>query len=131
MHAPACDWNVRARIYRILVVVQTLGWAVVSLARTIRRPLPSSPATERIAVALALGSLVGIAAGVVAFYRRRTKLGDRTAVVPAWISFQSAGLPALTGYAVAGKALCFVVGMLTLAVMHAFSPNRFQANMDG
>jgi hypothetical protein len=124
------DWKVRATIYRMLVIAQTLGWAVVSLARTIRRPPPPPLATERIAVALALVSIVGIAVGLVAFYRRRTKARDRDAVVRAWVCFQGAGFLALTGYASAGKALCFVVGILTLGVMHAFSPNRFEARTD-
>ena len=44
--------------------------------------------------------------------------------------FQGAGFMALIGYASGGKTLCFVVGILTLAVIHAFSPNRFRAEMD-
>ncbi|MFL5563203.1 MAG: hypothetical protein ACJ79K_17185 [Gemmatimonadaceae bacterium] len=35
---------------------------------------------------------------------------------------------ALAGYAVTGTGIFFVVGIVTLAVMHAFSPNRFQAS---
>src|SRR5947209_6071373 len=99
MQASTRDWNVRAAIYRMLVVAQTLGWAVVGLARVVSRPLPSSLATERIAVALALGSVVGIAAGLAAFYLRRTQSRDRDAVVRAWVCFQGAGFLALTGYA--------------------------------
>jgi hypothetical protein len=124
------DWKVRAAIYRMLVVAQTLGWAVVSLARIVRRPPPSSLAVERIAIALALGSVVGIAAGLVAFSLRRAKSRDRDAVVLAWVCFQGAGFFALIGYASSGQTRCFVAGILTLAVMHAFSPNRFQAEMD-
>jgi hypothetical protein len=124
------DWKARAAMYRMLVAAQTLCWAVVSLARIVRRPPPPPPATERIAAALVLGSIAGIAAGLGAFYLRRARSPDRDAVVLSWVCFQAAGFLALTGYAVAGNVPCFVVGILALAVMHAFSPNRFQTKLD-
>ena len=53
---------------------------------------------------------------------------DKAAVVNAWVWFQAAGISALIGYAVTGTAFCFGIGVITLAVMHLFSPNRFQGH---
>jgi len=77
---------------------------------------------------LGIGSVVGMAGGVAAYYLRRTESRDKAAVVNAWVWFQAAGISALIGYAVTGTAFCFGIGVITLAVMHLFSPNRFQGH---
>jgi len=123
-------WRVYAAIYRTLVVAQTLGWAVSSLARVVTHHPRSSPSAQPIATALAVGSVVGIAAGLLAYYVRRSRQHDRDSVVLAWAWFQGGGLSALIGYAISGTAVCFIIGMVTLAVMHGFSPNRFQTEAD-
>ena len=124
-------WRRYAAIYRTLVVAQTLGWAISGLARAITRHAASTLNAQPIAVALAAGSVVGIVAGVITYYLRRTQSRDRDAVILAWAWFQLAGFLALTGYAITAAALCFVAGIATLVAMHAFSPNRFQAPSNG
>src|SRR5438270_1952463 len=119
-------WQVCAVVYRALVVVQTLGWVVSSFARVVARQPRSSLSIHPIGAALAAGSVVGIAAGVLTYYVRRSQSYDRNAVVLAWAWFQAAGFLALAGYVLTGMATCFIVGIVTLAVMHAFSPNHFR-----
>lgn len=80
------------------------------------------------AVALAIGSVVGIGAGVLTFYLRRVQSHDRDAVVLAWAWFQAAGFIALTAYAITGTAVTFIVTLVALAAMHGFSPNRFETS---
>jgi hypothetical protein len=79
-------------------------------------------------VAFAVGSVLAIAAGLLTYFLRRSKSHDRDSVVLTWAWLQAVGLLALAGYAVTGTGIYFVVGIVTLAVMHAFSPNRFPAN---
>lgn len=119
-------WNRYAALYRALVVAQTIGWAVSTLSRVIARQPRSSLHTTPIGLALGIGSVVGMAGGVAAYYLRRTESRDRAAAVVAWVWFQLAGLLALVGYAVTGTAFCFGIGVITLVVMHLFSPNHFQ-----
>jgi len=119
-------WHRCAVIYRVLVVAQTLGWAATSLARIAARQPRLSLGAQPLAVALTIASVLAIAAGGLSYYLRRTQSHDRDAVILAWMWFQVAGFSALAGYAASGGAICFVVGILALVVMHAFSPNRFQ-----
>jgi hypothetical protein len=130
MRVTTHGWHRHAVIYRALVVAQTLGWAVSSLARIVAGQPRSSPNAQPIGIALAIGSVVAIAAGVLMYFLRRTQSYDRDAVILAWVWFQAAGILALTGYAATGTAVCFIVGVVTLIVMHAFSPNRFQGSAD-
>ena len=126
MQLTTTGWSRYAVLYRALVVVQTLGWAVSTLTRVIARQPRSSLDTSPTGIALGIGSVVGMAGGVAAYYLRRTESRDRAAAVVAWVWFQLAGLLALVGYAVTGTAFCFGIGLITLVVMHLFSPNHFQ-----
>jgi len=128
MRLTTIGWSRYAVLYRALVVVQTLGWAVSTLARVIARQPRSSLHTPPIGIALGIGSIVGLAAGMATYYLRRTESRDKAAAMVAWAWFQAAGLLALVGYSVTGTAFCFGIGVITLAVMHVFSPNRFQDN---
>lgn len=119
------DWHRCAVAYRALVIAQTLGLAVSSLAKVVRREPRLLPDVPPVAVACAVASTVGIAAGALLYSLRRTRSGDRDAVVAAWVCVQAAGVLALTGYTLTGTAICCVVDVLTLVAMHAFSPNRF------
>jgi hypothetical protein len=119
-------WHVCAVIYRMLVVAQTVGWAVLSLARIVTRPARATLNASPFGAALAVSSVLGIATGLLTYGLRRSQSRDRDAAVLAWAWFQAAGFLALTGYVVTGTAIHFILGVFTLAVMHAFSPNRFQ-----
>jgi len=111
--------------YRALVIAQTLGLAVSSLMKVVAREPRLSPDAPPAAIALAAAAAVGIAAGVLVYFVRRTKSDDRDAVLATWACVQVAGGLALTGYAVTGTAICCLVDVLALVVMHVFSPNRF------
>ena len=113
-------------IYRALVVVQTLGWVATSLARIITRTPRVSLGAQPIALTLTVVSVAGMAAAGLSYYLRRPQSPARDAVILVWVWLQIAGFAALAGYAAAGAPICFALGMLTLAMMHAFSPNRFQ-----
>ena len=113
-------------IYRALVAVQTLGWGATSLVRIITRPPAVSLGTQPIALTLTVVSVVGVAGAVLSYYLRGSQSPARDAVVVAWVWLQLAGFAALAAYATTGAPICFLIGMLTLAAMHAFSPNRFQ-----
>src|SRR4051812_48869068 len=114
MRVTTDGWHRCAAIYRVLVVAQTLGWAMSSLARVVARQPRSSPNTQPIGVTLAVGSAVGIAGGLLIYLLRRTRSHDRSAVVLAWVWFQVAGFFALIGYAVTGTAVCFILGVAAL-----------------
>ena len=119
-------WSVCANIYRALVVVQTVAWAVESLIRISMRHAAASRSTPPMGVGLAMASIIGVAAGVLAYYGCRTRWPVRIAVLCAWPWFQAAGVVVLVAYAVTGAMRYFLFGMLTLAIMHIFSPNRFE-----
>ena len=108
--------------------MQTLGLAVASLARVVTRVPRFSLGAQPVVVALAAASVVGIGAGALTYYLRRSRSQDRDAVVLAWAWILAAGFVALIAYAMSGTAITFIVGIIALAVMHAFSPNRFQAS---
>jgi hypothetical protein len=128
MRVTTRGWQTCALIYRILVGAQTLGWAVASLARIVTRDNRSSQAARPITLAFAVGLVLAIAAGFLTYLLRRPRSHDRDSVVLTWAWLQAVGLLALAGYAVTGAGIYFVVGVVTLAVMHAFSPNRFQTS---
>ncbi len=121
------SWRLWTAGYRTLVVVQTVGWAAASLANVIaRRPRPAV-STDRVGLAFTVASVFGLVGGLLAYYRRGarpTPLEARTLIVT-WACVQAAGLSALAGYAITGEVVCFGAGIVTLMVMHAFSPNRF------
>jgi predicted permease len=124
----ARGWYACSRIYRVLVVGQTLAWAASSLIMIVahrhREPLSAHP----IGIALLVATLVAIVAGLFSYYRRRPQPHDRDAVILAWVWFQTAGFLAFAAYLLTGAVICFLVGVGTLALMHAFSPNRFQTH---
>jgi predicted permease len=119
------DWHRCAVAYRALVIAQTLGLAVSSLMKVVTREPRLSQDAPPVAIALAVTAAVGIAAGVLMYFLRPTKSDDRDAVLATWACVQVAGALALAGYAVTGAAICCIVDVLALVVMHVFSPNRF------
>jgi hypothetical protein len=121
----SCDWHRCAVAYRALVIAQTLGLAVSSLMKVVTREPRLSQDAPTAAIALAVTAAVGIAAGVLMYFFRRTRSDDRDAVLATWACVQVAGVLALAGYAVTGTGICCIVDVLALVVMHAFSPNRF------
>lgn len=129
MRITARRWQICALIYRTLVAAQTLGWAIGSLAMVVARHTRSPSSAHRLAITLGAASVAAIVGGLVAYYLRRPRSHDRDAVVFAWACFQAAGLLALTGYAVTRMRVFFLLGIITLGVMHAFSPNRFQTRL--
>jgi len=114
-------WNLCATIYRALVVAQTLAWAVETLVRITTRATSAAPTRATLAIA----SIIALGAGLLTYYACRSRWPARAAVLLAWPSFQAAGILALLAYALTPATLHFLVGIATLAVMHAFSPNRF------
>ena len=116
-------WNLCATIYRALVVAQTLAWAVETLVRITTRAASAAPTRATLAIA----SIIALGAGLLTYYACRSRWPARAAVLLAWPSFQAAGILALLAYALTPATLHFLVGIATLAVMHAFSPNRFPA----
>jgi hypothetical protein len=125
MTPPTRGWNVCATIYRALVVAQTLAWAVETLVRISMRHAAASRTAPPTGAALAMASMMASGAGVLTYYACRSRWPERAAVLLAWPWFQAAGVVALIGYAITGATLYFLIGIVTLAVMHAFSPNRF------
>lgn len=120
-------WTICATIYRALVIAQTAAWVIESLVRISMRQTPASRGAPPAGVALPAASIIGIVAGIVSYCGCRSRWTARTAVLFAWPWFQVAGIVALIGYAVTGAMSHFLVGIVTLAVMHAFSPNRFES----
>lgn len=121
-------WKACAALYRALVVAQTLAWAVETLLRISTRHSHSPPAAQPSGMALAIASVAGIAGGLLTYRLLGSRSDARDAAVLAWPWFQVAGVVALVGYAITGSMLNILVGVITLAVMHAFSPNRFQTD---
>lgn len=119
-------WRISALIYRTLVAAQTLGWAISSLVRVLIRHQRSSLSPHPSGIPFAAGSVVGIAVGIVIYYVRRSQSLDRDVVIVAWPWLQVGGLLALGGYAYTGAVVCFAVGIISVAIQHVFSPNRFQ-----
>jgi hypothetical protein len=73
-----------------------------------------------------MGSVIGIASRIATCYFRRSQSHDREAIVLTWAWLRAAGLLALTAYAITGTWISFFIGIVTLVIMHVFSPNRFQ-----
>ena len=126
MRVTTKSWRVSTVVYRALVAAQTIAWAATAAAKVIARRPRASLAVDRVGAALALGAVVGLAGGLVVYYRRRarTRPAEQAAIIVTWACFQGAGLSAIVGYALTGEEVCFLAGLLTLVSMHAFSPNR-------
>ncbi|HJP91271.1 MAG TPA: hypothetical protein VJ875_04900 [Pyrinomonadaceae bacterium] len=126
MQVTAKSWRLSTAIYRMLVAAQTIAWAAMAAANVISRRPRASLAVDRVGIALAVGAVVGLAGGLLAYYRpgARTRPSEHEAVIVTWACFQGAGLLALMGYALTGAVVCFVAELVVLALMHAFSPNR-------
>lgn len=118
-------WRRSTVIYRALVAMQTILWAVISLAKVISRE-PRASKAGLVGIVLAIGALLGIAGGLLTYYGRAAKPRERATIILTWAWFQVGGLFALAGYAITGEAICLIGGLVTLAVMHTFSPNRFR-----
>jgi len=125
MSVSAKAWRRSRATYRVLVAVQTIAWAVTALTKVIARQPRAAP-DEPIGIGLAIAALSGLAAGLLTYYARTAGRRDRRTVILTWVWFQAGGVSALVGYAITGKTICFVAGIMTLMLMHAFSPNRFR-----
>ncbi|HSJ90403.1 MAG TPA: hypothetical protein VK909_24540 [Anaerolineales bacterium] len=128
MRVTTKSWRFYAAIYRVLVVAQTIAWAVTSLAKVISRQPRASLAVEQIGIALTIGSIVGLIGGLLTYYRHGTlsRSPEKKAIILTWVCLHIAGLFALAGYTITGEVICFIAGILALISMHVFSPNRFQ-----
>ena len=104
-----------ANAYRLLVALQTLGWAGAAGWRVAHRapPSPLSPA-----LLAAVAALVLIALPLFA-----TRTLPRIAL--GWLFLQVAGWSLLVSYATGGARASFYAGIAVLAAMHAFTPNRY------
>jgi hypothetical protein len=125
MRVTAKTWRRSTAAYRGLVAAQTTALAVVAL-RKVMSEQPRASAPGPIGIALSMGALLGLAGGLLAYYRRSAGSSERGAIIVTWACLQSAGLCALVGYAVTGEAICFIAALVMLMAMHVFSPNRFR-----
>ena len=99
-----------ATVYRVLVALQTLALAIVSVQKVITHQ-------PRAASGFAWIAIASIALVVIAVLVRRN-------IIATWTGLHIAGALALAGYIATGAWSCFGADLIALAVMHGFSPNR-------
>ena len=127
MRVPVSNWRRSILSYRMLVAAQTIALAGAALMKVILRRSRGSLTFDSVSLTWPLLSLVAIVAGVVV-YRSGQRTKDsalrRGTIIVSWTCFLIAGVFALVGYALTGGTTSFLAGIVSLTVMHVFSPNR-------
>lgn len=123
----ATSWRAISAGYRVLVAIQTLGWAVAAFVNISRRSTVAR--AEHLYPVVLTGTATLFLLGGVANHvwrRRRPSLPLYRSLIRSWLALQLGGALALAAFMVSASNYSFLVGVAALSLMHFLSPNRFQ-----